>query len=172
MENTKQTPQEKSTLSDILEQIKIVLVIYGIVIIIHMVSIGSKLPDLAKSTVVSFVMVVIAITLKNVVKKPNLPGFELSDRKSGFAWATLVSFVLTLPISPISDFIVNAMSAYSFGLVGLPLLAFAGIAVGDQLEVFKKLSWKIVIVSFVVMASTYFGSAAISNIILSLKGMI
>ena len=49
MENTKQTPQEKSTLSDILEQIKIVLVIYGIVIIIHMVSIGSKLPDLAKS---------------------------------------------------------------------------------------------------------------------------
>ena len=121
MENTKQTPQEKSTLSDILEQIKIVLVIYGIVIIIHMVSIGSKLPDLAKSTVVSFVMVVIAITLKNVVKKPNLPGF---------AWATLVSFVLTLPISPISDFIVNAMSAYSFGLVGLPLLAFAGIAVG------------------------------------------
>ena len=43
MENTKQTPQEKSTLSDILEQIKIVLVIYGIVIIIHMVSIGSKL---------------------------------------------------------------------------------------------------------------------------------
>ena len=125
MENTKQTPQEKSTLSNILEQIKIVLVIYGIVIIIHMVSIGSKLPDLAKSTVVSFVMVVIAITLKNVVKKPNLPGF---------AWATLVSFVLTLPISPISDFIVNAMSAYSFGLVGLPLLAFAGIAVGDQLE--------------------------------------
>ena len=128
MENTKQTPQEKSTLSNILEQIKIVLVIYGIVIIIHMVSIGSKLPDLAKSTVVSFVMVVIAITLKNVVKKPNLPGF---------AWATLVSFVLTLPISPIADFIVNAMSAYSFGLVGLPLLAFAGIAVGDQLEVFK-----------------------------------
>ena len=42
MENTKQTPQEKSTLSNILEQIKIVLVIYGIVIIIHMVSIGSK----------------------------------------------------------------------------------------------------------------------------------
>ena len=43
-------------LTYILEQIKIVLVNYGIVIIIHMVSIGSKLPDLAKSTVVSFVV--------------------------------------------------------------------------------------------------------------------
>lgn len=48
MENTKQTPQEKSTLSNILEQIKIVLVIYGIVIIIHMVSIGSKTPGFSK----------------------------------------------------------------------------------------------------------------------------
>lgn len=163
METTIQASQEKTTLDNILEQIKIVIVIYGIIAIIHMVSLGSKIPDLAKSTVVSFVMVILAIVLKNIVKKPNLPGF---------AWATLVSFTLTLPISPVADFIVNSMSAYSFGLVGLPLLAFAGIAVGDQLEVFKKLSWKIVIISFVVMASTYFGSAAISNLVLSLKGMI
>lgn len=49
---------------------------------------------------------------------------------------------MTLPISPIADFIVNAMSAYSFGLVGLPLLAFAGIAVGDQLEVSKNSAGK------------------------------
>ena len=108
-------------------------------------------------------MVTIAIVLKNVVKKPNLPGF---------AWSTLVAFFLTLPVSPLSDTIVELMSSYSFGLVGLPLLSFAGIAVGEQLEVFKKLSWKIVIISFVVMASTYFGSAAISNIILVAKGLV
>ena len=82
--------KEKSLLETILEQIKIIVVIYGIVIVIHMVSMGSPLPGLLKSTVVSFIMVAIAIVLKNVVKKPNLPGF---------AWATLVAFVLTLPIS-------------------------------------------------------------------------
>ena len=155
--------KEKSLLETILEQIKIIVVIYGIVIVIHMVSMGSPLPGLLKSTVVSFIMVAIAIVLKNVVKKPNLPGF---------AWATLVAFFLTLPISPLSDTIVELMSAYSFGLVGIPLLSFAGIALGEQLEVFKKLSWKIVIISFVVMASTYFGSAAISNIILVAKGLV
>lgn len=163
MTNTVQTEKEMTIFENILEQIKIVIVIYGIIAVIHVVSAGSRLADLGKASLVSFVMVVISIILKNVVKRPNLPGF---------AWATLVSFVLTVPVSPIGDFIVTTLGAYTFGLVGLPLLAFAGIAVGEQLEVFKKLSWKIVIISFVVMASTYFGSALISNIVLALNGMI
>ena len=163
MANTVQTEKEMTTFENILEQIKIVIVIYGIIAVIHIVSVGNSLTDLGKATLVSFAMVVVSIVLKNVVKRPNLPGF---------AWATLVSFVLTIPVSPVGDFIVTTLGAYTFGLVGLPLLAFAGIAVVEQLEVFKKLSWKIVIISFVVMASTYFGSALISNIVLALNGMI
>ncbi len=163
MTNAVQTEKETTTFENILEQVKIVIVIYGIIAVVHMVSVGSKLTDLGKATLVSFVMVVVSIILKNVVKRPNLPGF---------AWATLVSFVLTVPVSPVGDFIVTTLGAYSFGLVGIPLLAFAGIAVGEQLDVFRKLSWKIVIISFIVMASTYFGSALISNIVLALNGMI
>ena len=163
MANTAQAEEKVSTLENIIEQIKIVIVVYGIIAVIHLVSVRSNLMELGKATLVSFVLVVLSILLKNFVKKPNLPGF---------AWSTLVAFALTLPISPVADFIVNTLQAYSFGLVGIPLLAFAGIAVGEQLEVFKKLSWKIVLISFVVMASTYFGSAHISNIVLALNGMI
>lgn len=163
MANTAQAEEKVSTLENIIEQIKIVIVVYGIIAVIHLVSVRSNLMELGKATLVSFVLVVLSILLKNFVKKPNLPGF---------AWSTLVAFALTLPISPVADFIVNTLQVYSFGLVGIPLLAFAGIAVGEQLEVFKKLSWKIVLISFVVMASTYFGSALISNIVLALNGMI
>lgn len=163
MANTAQAEEKVSTIENIIEQIKIVIVVYGIIAVIHLVSVRSNLMELGKATLVSFVLVVLSILLKNFVKKPNLPGF---------AWSTLVAFALTLPISPVADFIVNTLQAYSFGLVGIPLLAFAGIAVGEQLEVFKKLSWKIVLISFVVMASTYFGSALISNIVLALNGMI
>ncbi|MEE1030917.1 MAG: hypothetical protein U0L12_02120 [Ruminococcus sp.] len=163
MANTAQAEEKVSTLENIIEQIKIVIVVYGIIAVIHLVSVRSNLMELGKATLVSFVLVVLSILLKNFVKKPNLPGF---------AWSTLVAFALTLPISPVADFIVNTLQAYSFGLVGIPLLAFAGIAVGEQLEVFKKLSWKIVLIAFVVMASTYFGSALISNIVLALNGMI
>ena len=80
--------KEKSLLEIFFRAIKIIVVIYGIVIVVHMVSAWGPFRSLLKSTVVSFIMVAIAIVLKNVVKKPNLPGF---------AWATLVAFVLTLP---------------------------------------------------------------------------
>lgn len=155
----------KKTVQDIMEQIKFVVIIYGIIILIHIMSPASdsQLPGLLIATAVSFSMVFIALVLKNFVKKPNLPGF---------AWATLVAFFLTLPMSPVQEFILSSMSSMSFSLVGLPLVAFAGISVGDQLDVFKKLSWKIVIVSFVVMGSTYFFSAAIANAVLASKGML
>ena len=52
--------KEKSLLETILEQIKIIVVIYGIIIVVHMVSMGTPLPGLLKSTVVSFIMVAIA----------------------------------------------------------------------------------------------------------------
>lgn len=153
----------KENVSNIVEQIKLVIIIYGIICVLHLFSLKTPVPELMTATLISFAMVFISIVLKNFVRKPNLPGF---------AWATLVSFFLTIPISPVSNTIVSAMSAYSFSLVGLPLLAFAGIAVGEQLDVFRKLSWKIIIISFVVMASTYFFSAAIANIVLSVRGMI
>lgn len=147
----------------ILEQIKIVILIYIITIFLHSLFTESSIISLIYATIASFLMVAISITLKNIVKHPNLPGF---------AWATLVSFFLTLPISPLQKVILDSLASYQFTLVGIPLLAFAGISVGEDLQIFKKLSWKIVIISFVVMASTYFGSAIISQVILSLKGMI
>lgn len=153
----------KSAVANISQQMKLVIIIYFLIGVVHIVSVQTPLADLGLATLVSFGMVTVAIILKNFIKKPNLPGF---------AWATLVSFFCTIPVSPIGGYVVTAMSNMSFSLVGLPLLAFAGIAVGDQLGVLKKLSWKIVLISFIVMASTYFGSAFISNIVLSMRGMI
>ena len=111
----------KEATSQILEQIKIVIFIYMIICVVQMFSLGTAPMELLKASLVSFAMVVLAITAKNFVKHPNLPGF---------AWATLISFVLTLPVSPLSDFIVGTVGKFNFSLVGLPLLAFAGISVG------------------------------------------
>ncbi len=155
------TSEKNHTL--IIEQLKISILIYLVMIVLHYLFTNNNLTLILKASSISFLMVVISIVLKNLIKKPNLPGF---------AWGTLVSFIFTLPISPVQGIILESMKGFSFSLVGLPLLAFAGISVGEQLHLLKKLSWKIVIVSLVVMASTYFGSAIISNIILKFKHII
>lgn len=153
----------KEAAAQVLEQIKIVIFIYLMICAVQMFSLGTAPMDLLMASLVSFAMVVLAIVAKNFIKHPNLPGF---------AWATVISFVLTLPVSPLSNFIVGTVGNFNFTLVGLPLLAFAGISVGEQLGVLKKLSWKIVLISFLVMASTYWGSALISQLVMTLNGTI
>lgn len=158
MENTKH-----SKLNTILEQFTIVIYVYILIIGMHMIFTKSNFKEIILAAFTSCLMVMLSIILKNLISKPDLPGF---------AWGTLVSFILTLPVSPIQTIILENMKAFSFSMVGLPLLAFAGISVGNQLGVLKKLSWKIVLISMVVMASTYFGSAIISSIVLKMANLI
>lgn len=63
----------KEATSQILEQIKIVIFIYMIICVVQMFSLGTAPMELLKASLVSFAMVVLAITAKNFVKHPNLP---------------------------------------------------------------------------------------------------
>ncbi len=53
-----------------------------------------------------------------------------------------------------------------------PILAFAGIAVGTQVDRLKQLSWKLVVVAFAVFLGTFFGSAVVAEIVLKIQGLI
>lgn len=150
-------------LKQIKEQCSIMILVYTTLIILHMLFADGHFLDLFIASLCSFILVFLAILLKIFIKKPNLPGF---------AWGTLISFLATLPISPVQELILTALKPYSFSLVALPLLAYAGISVGLDLDKLKKLSWKLVIISLLVMASTYFGSALIAQIVMKLKGVI
>nr|UWI50928.1 hypothetical protein NZ312_04320 [Clostridioides difficile] len=153
----------EKTLKTIMEQIKIVMFIYIIICFGQAIALKTQAKDLLIGSIFGFILVIIAIVIKNLVKRPNLPGF---------AWATLVAFVLSLPISPVGDFIASNIGKINFMSTVTPLLAFAGISVGNQLDILKTLSWKLVVISFIVMTSTYFGSAFISQTVLKINGMI
>lgn len=153
----------KKTLKTIMEQIKIVMFIYIIICFGQAIALKTQAKDLLIGSIFGFILVIIAIVIKNFVKRPNLPGF---------AWATLVAFALSLPISPVGDFIASNIGKINFMSTVTPLLAFAGISVGNQLDILKTLSWKLVVISFIVMTSTYFGSAFISQTVLKINGMI
>lgn len=147
----------------ILEQILIVIPIYFIVFISQIIAKKTPSKELAFGLLISFIIVIPSIILKNIIKKPNLPGF---------AWSTLLAALLTSPISPISSFILNSVGNVDFMVTVTPLLAFAGISIGDKLPQLKKLSWKIAIIAIIVMCSTYFGSAFIAQMVLKFNNMI
>lgn len=145
------------------DQIKTILCIYVLILVGQKIAVGTPLGDMLISAAISFSIVFFAVILKNCIKRPDLPGF---------AWATLLAFLLTLPVSPLQGVIVEHVGKLNFMVHVTPLLAFAGISVGDKLHIMRRLSWKLVIVAMLVMASTYFFSALISQTVLRFQGLI
>lgn len=89
-----------------------------------------------------------------------------------FAWASLVALLITTPWSPVASYFLACTKQISAGQIGTVILAVAGVSIGTKLGDIKKLSWKIVLVAFVVFVGTFFGSALVAQMVLRMKGMI
>jgi len=112
-------------------------------------------------------LIIILLSMMALILKDLVPW-----RLPAFAWATFIAFVLTLPMLPTSGFLLGYINKVGFLATTTPILAFAGISVGNKIGVLKKISWKLVIIALVVFTSTFFGSAIIAQILLKLQGTI
>ncbi len=112
-------------------------------------------------------LIIILLSMVALILKDLIPW-----RLPAFAWATFIAFVLTLPMLPTSDFLLGYINKVGFLATTTPILAFAGISVGNKIGVLKKISWKLVIIALVVFTSTFFGSAIIAQILLTVQGTI
>jgi len=87
-------------------------------------------------------------------------------------YISLIGIILTIPGFPGSEWFVAQASKVQFLALCTPVLAYAGIASGKDLDEFKKLGWRIVVVSIFVFIGTFVGSAVIAQAVLKLTGQI
>lgn len=90
----------------------------------------------------------------------------------GVAYVVTIACILTYPALPTAAPITEAVKKVGFLQLCTPLLAYAGIAICKDLDVFAKSSWRITVVSCVVFIGTYIGSAVIAQVILKAIGQI
>jgi hypothetical protein len=88
------------------------------------------------------------------------------------AYIVTLGCIITYPRVPGAAFINAAMAKVSFMSLTTPILAYAGIAIGKDLGVFKKSGWRIIVLACIVFIGTFIGSAIIAEIILRLLGQI
>lgn len=88
------------------------------------------------------------------------------------AYIVTLSTILTVPGVPGSAIISNYVSKVNFLALTTPILAYAGIYTGKNLDSLKKTGWRIVVVSIFVIIGTYLGSALIAHFILKGLGQI
>ena len=89
-----------------------------------------------------------------------------------FAYAMVIAFLLVVPFSPFQDTVVGLTEQIEFLATTTPILAYAGLSIGLQVNRMKEISWKLVVVAVFVFFGTFFGSAIVSQAILSMQGII
>ena len=146
-----------------LNQLK-VLIVVGIMILVgqrigYGIQIAGAIPG---------ILIVIAIAMFSLIIKDLFPKIKFP----AFAWASLTALILSMPFMPSSEWFLRYTNEVNFLGTTTPILAFAGISVGNKIEKLKKLSWKVFVVAIAVFIGTFFGSAIVSHIILKLQGII
>ncbi|AYU54299.1 Uncharacterised protein [Staphylococcus piscifermentans] len=88
------------------------------------------------------------------------------------AYIGILGLILTIPGVPGSAQLVHWTHNVELMALCTPVVAYAGISIGNSWADFAKLGWRTVVVGLVVLMGTYVGSAVVAQIVLKLQGII
>lgn len=90
---------------------------------------------------------------------------QLTGRKiPAVCWVSIAAMFLTSPVCPWGTEIAALSARNDFLGVTTPMLTFAGLSIAKDIPAFRKLGWRIVLVSFVSNAGTFIGASIIAQI--------
>ncbi len=111
--------------------------------------------------------ILIAITLAGMIMAKALPGGI-----PAVAYVVTLGCIMTYPGVPGAAYINACMTKVSFLSLTTPILAYAGIAIGKDLDAFKRTGWRIVVLACVVFTGTFLASTVIAELTLRVLGQI
>lgn len=144
-------------------QLVVMLIVGAMILIGQYISKGTSIVTALPGMLIMIAAAMAAMMLKDLFPKSIFPAF-------GFA--TIIGLLLSIPGNPVSDVFNEQVANINFMAITTPLLAFAGISVGNKIEDLKKMSWKIVVISLVVFTTIFFACATIGHVVLKLQGVI
>ena len=96
---------------------------------------------------------------------------ELPLNVSSIICISVIGIVLAFPSMPTSDIIIHYVSQVELLSIVTVFLAYVGIGMGKSWGEFKAMGPRAIIVTILVIASTYLGSAVVAHVILTLTGV-
>ena len=106
------------------------------------------------------------ITLAGVWMERYLP-FNISS----IIYISVMGIVLAFPGMPTSDILLYYVSKVELLSIVTVFLAYVGIGMGKSWNEFKTLGARAIIITILVIASTYLGSAIVAHIVLVMTGV-
>ncbi len=144
-------------------QLKMMILVGMMILAGQKVGFGLSVTEAVPGVVLIIVIAMLSLIIKDLTPRLQFPAF---------AWATMIALLLSMPFMPTAKIFLDYTGKVHFLATTTPILAFAGISVGNKIQELKQISWKIVIVAMTVFCGTFFGSAIIAQIVLKFQGII
>jgi hypothetical protein len=88
-------------------------------------------------------------------------------------WVSILATLSTVPqVSPWAKEVGYYTGKVDFLALATPILAFAGLSFGKDIEKFKTMSWRIVVVALAVYTGTFICAAIVAQFLLKFEGVI
>ncbi|GAA1175705.1 DUF3100 domain-containing protein [Nesterenkonia xinjiangensis] len=81
-------------------------------------------------------------------------------------WVLAMATLASAPFFPGSEFLVGMTENLDVLLVGLPQIALLGLSLGRDIDGLKRMSWKVVLIGFLTLASAYLAAAVVAQLVL------
>jgi hypothetical protein len=88
------------------------------------------------------------------------------SKVAAIVWVSLIAMLLTYPGLPMAATVAALTGKINFIALATPILAFAGLALAKDMPAFRKLGWRIVVVSLLANAGTFLGATVIAQALL------
>ena len=85
-------------------------------------------------------------------------------------WISLLALIITSPIFPGHATLADETGKLEFMALATPILAYAGLSFGKDIKEFKKLGWRIIVISLVVYTGTFLFAALFAEISFRITG--
>jgi hypothetical protein len=90
--------------------------------------------------------------------------YRVTGRKlPAVVWVSLIGMLCTYPGFPGAAAIAAMTGKINFLALATPILAFAGLSIAKDVPAFRRLGWRIVVVSFAANAGTFIGATLIAQ---------
>lgn len=154
---------EKIQVKKSLFQFSVMCCISVIIVITQFIAKGVSVSDTLPGMFIMTCAAMVALILKDLFPKSIFPAF---------GWATIIGLLISMPYNPMSVFVNEHTKNISLIVISTPILAFAGVSVGNKINELKRMSWKIFLISCLVFTTIFFACASIAQIVLTLQGTI
>lgn len=104
-----------------------------------------------------------------------MAGMALSEKLPGPAvlWVSVLAVLLTSSVNPLGEtFDKQYLSKIDFMSIATAILAYAGLALGKSIGLFKQVGWKIVVVAICVYTGTFVFAMLVAEVVLHMLGRV